>query len=103
MGLTFKENCPDIRNSKKVFDVIHELRKYKVDITVWDPLITKNDIKELDGIDIITEFPEKSSFSAVACLVKHIQFQKMSNEEWISLLENNDSFFLISRGLCLRN
>ena len=54
MGLTFKENCPDIRNSK-VLDVINKLKKYDVDITVWDPLVNKNEVKKIHNLDIRNE------------------------------------------------
>ncbi len=98
MGLTFKENCPDIRNSK-VFDVINELKKNDVNITIWDPLADKNEVKKIHDLEITNKVPDKELFSAIICLVKHSNFQGMTNEEWHSLLQNEDSFIFDFKGI----
>ncbi len=57
MGITFKENCPDIRNSK-VIDVINELKEFECQVDVFDPWANKAEVKHEYGIDIITDIAE---------------------------------------------
>ena len=52
LGITFKENCPDLRNSK-VVDVVSELEKYGASVDVYDPWVTKDDAKNNLKIDLI--------------------------------------------------
>ena len=75
MGLTFKENCPDIRNSK-IFDLIKKLKKYKVSTSVFDPWVDKNNIKSLNNINLIQK-PKKNSFDCVIVAVSHKIFAQM--------------------------
>ena len=98
MGVTFKENCPDTRNSK-VFDVINELKKYVSDITIWDPIANKIEVKEIYNVEIVNKMPEKEAFSAILCLVKHSNFEIIKNEEWKSLLINSESFIFDFKGI----
>ncbi len=57
LGITFKENCPDIRNSR-VIDVINELQSFGCKIDVYDPWADKEEVKEEYGIDILTSEDE---------------------------------------------
>lgn len=75
MGLTFKENCPDIRNSK-IFDLIKKLKKYKVSTSVFDPWVDKNNIKSLNNINLIQK-PKKNNFDCVIVAVSHKIFAQM--------------------------
>jgi UDP-N-acetyl-D-galactosamine dehydrogenase len=54
MGLTFKENCPDLRNTK-VLDIVKELREYGMEIDVRDPYCSKEQAKEAYGIEVVDE------------------------------------------------
>ena len=54
LGITFKENCPDIRNSK-VFDLIKRLQFHKANVSVCDPWADLEDVKKIHGIDLIAE------------------------------------------------
>lgn len=69
LGITFKENCPDIRNTR-VVDVIRELEEYSANITVYDPWACPDEVKSEYGIDIVTELPNRK-FNAVLKAVKH--------------------------------
>ena len=62
MGFTFKENCPDIRNTK-VLDIINTLLKYNVRITVVDPLINKKEIESQLDISVLNKLPNKKDIS----------------------------------------
>lgn len=73
LGITFKENCPDIRNSK-VVDVIYSLKEYEANVTVHDPWANPEDVKHEYGLDILKEMPE-GKFDAVVLAVKHNEFE----------------------------
>ena len=72
LGITFKENCPDIRNTK-VVDIYHTLEEYTSNITVYDPWANADSVKHEYGIDIITEMPNEK-FDAVILAVSHKEF-----------------------------
>ena len=74
MGLAFKENCPDLRNSR-VIDVVRELRKYNVLVDVHDPWANRNEVTREYGIDL-TETPEEGVYDAVIVAVAHDQFRE---------------------------
>ena len=74
MGLTFKENCPDIRNSK-VFDVIDELHKSKINVDVYDPWIKDKNIINRD-IRFI-ETPKTNEYDGIIISVAHEQFKEL--------------------------
>lgn len=69
MGLTFKENCPDLRNSR-VIDVINELREYGVNVQVWDPVAEHHEAVEEYGIDLI-DLADIGQIDAVVAAVSH--------------------------------
>ncbi len=75
MGFTFKENCPDVRNTR-VIDIFHSLQEYNVDISVFDPWASPERVKHEYGIDIVNELP-KEKFSAAIIAVAHRQFREM--------------------------
>lgn len=75
MGLAFKENCPDLRNTR-VVDIVAELREYGVTVDVCDPWISKEDALHQYGIDPIDE-PLKGSYDAIVVAVAHRQFTEL--------------------------
>ncbi len=72
MGFTFKENCPDVRNTK-VIDIYRALTEYNLSITVYDPWANPATAKREYGIDITTKLPP-TKFDAVVMAVAHEQF-----------------------------
>ncbi|MBU2929567.1 nucleotide sugar dehydrogenase [Winogradskyella psychrotolerans] len=77
LGVTFKENCPDIRNSR-VIDIIEELETYDVNVDVYDPWASVEEVKHEYGFDLITDFAELSSdYEAVILAVSHNEFLKL--------------------------
>lgn len=80
LGITFKENCPDTRNSK-VIDVISELKEYGINPMIFDPIADKNEAKALYGIDFC-EKEDLKNLDAVIIAVAHSDF---SDIEKISL------------------
>lgn len=75
MGLTFKENCPDIRNTK-VIDIINELREYGVIADIYDPWVDAAEALHEYGIVPVIS-PEPSSYDAVVLAVAHRQFKDL--------------------------
>lgn len=81
LGITFKENCPDIRNSK-VVDVIRSLKEYEANVTVHDPWANAEEVKHEYGLDVLTEIP-KVKFDAVVLAVAHKEFEKTDFSDWV--------------------
>ncbi len=73
MGITFKENCPDVRNTK-VIDIIKQLKNYHIQVDVHDPWADPDAVYHEYGIRTITEMPEDSEYDAVILAVAHKQF-----------------------------
>ena len=75
LGVTFKENCPDIRNTK-VVDIYHTLVEYTPNITVYDPWADSSQVKKEYDLDIVNELPEQK-FDAVVLAVAHEAFKEI--------------------------
>ncbi|MGC1633166.1 MAG: UDP binding domain-containing protein, partial [Gelidibacter sp.] len=77
MGITFKENCPDIRNSR-VIDIIKEFESYDVDVDVYDPWASSEEVKHEYGFDLIcTDTKLASKYDAIVLAVSHNEFLKL--------------------------
>lgn len=79
MGLTFKENCPDLRNTK-IIDVVEELNEYNMQVDVYDPWCEKDEAKALYNLDLIDE-PKLNHYDAIILAVGHKQFKALSTEQ----------------------
>lgn len=88
MGLTFKENCPDVRNTK-VIDIYNSLKEYSVNITVYDPWANPDIAKREYGVDIVSELPHQK-FDAIVLAVAHDAFLRVNIHELC--LENHVIF-----------
>ncbi|WP_298245919.1 nucleotide sugar dehydrogenase [uncultured Christiangramia sp.] len=75
LGITFKENCPDVRNTK-VVDVVRELQSYGTNITIYDPLANPAEVEHEYGLKTTNKLPEQK-FDAVVLTVAHKEFLKM--------------------------
>ena len=76
LGITFKENCPDIRNTK-VVDIYHTLKEYTANMTVCDPWADADAVKHEYGIDIVKEVINDEKYDAVVLCVAHHIFLNM--------------------------
>ena len=79
MGLTFKENCPDLRNTR-VTDIIGELKEYAATVDVWDPWVDAAEAKHEYGLDVIAA-PKAGDYDAIVLSVAHSQFAEMGAEK----------------------
>lgn len=73
LGVTFKENCPDIRNTK-IVDIYHTLVEYTPNITIYDPWANAAAVKHEYGVDIVNTLPSGAKYDAVILGVAHKQF-----------------------------
>jgi len=87
LGLTFKENCPDIRNTK-VVDVINEFESYGVDLQVYDPWVDKTEAQQEYNITLI-ESPQ-TTYDAVILCVAHNEFQQ-KGIQWMQSLKKDQA------------
>lgn len=76
LGITFKENCPDVRNTK-IVDIYHTLEDYTSNITVFDPWANGDHVKHEYGIDIVNELPTGEKYDAVILGVAHKEFLEL--------------------------
>ncbi|HMY00676.1 MAG TPA: Vi polysaccharide biosynthesis UDP-N-acetylglucosamine C-6 dehydrogenase TviB, partial [Agitococcus sp.] len=79
LGLTFKENCPDIRNTK-VVDILQELGEYNIKADIYDPWISAEEAQHEYGINPISE-PEANAYDGIILAVAHKQFRDMGIEK----------------------
>jgi len=79
LGITFKENCPDTRNTKAI-DVIEELKKYNMDVDVCDPWANKQEVKTLFDIDLLRCEDLKSTYDTIILAVSHNEFLNLDFE-----------------------
>lgn len=79
LGLSFKENCPDVRNTK-VIDIVHELHEYNIEVDVYDPWIDANEAEREYDIVPIAE-PASTQYDGIILAVAHEQFVKMGIEK----------------------
>ena len=75
LGITFKENCPDIRNTK-VVDIYHTLSEYTNNIDVYDPWANAEKVKHEYGISIKTQLPDEK-YDAIILAVAHNEFSEI--------------------------
>ena len=77
LGFTFKEDCPDVRNTR-VVDIYNELRSFDVHVDVHDPWVNYEDVKHEYGIEVLKHISEGSQYSAVVLAVAHEKFRGLS-------------------------
>jgi UDP-N-acetyl-D-glucosamine/UDP-N-acetyl-D-galactosamine dehydrogenase len=76
LGLTFKENCPDLRNTK-VVDMVQTLRGYNTEVDVYDPWIDVDEAQHEYGLACLRELPAQGAYAAVVLAVAHKQFVEL--------------------------
>lgn len=82
LGFTFKENCPDVRNTK-VVDIVSALSEYDVNITIYDPWASIAEVKHEYALDIVNELPT-SKFDAIILAVAHKEFEQLNVPQLIT-------------------
>lgn len=98
LGLTFKEDCPDIRNTR-VIDIIRALEQFNVTVDVHDPWVDPAEAAAEYGVDCMTEMPSGRTYGAVIIAVAHSQFRTLDADTFNSLLGNDGVLFDAKRTL----
>ncbi|UOE80943.1 Vi polysaccharide biosynthesis UDP-N-acetylglucosamine C-6 dehydrogenase TviB [Vibrio splendidus] len=91
MGLTFKENCPDLRNTR-IVDIIKELAEYNIEMDIFDPWVDPAEASHEYGLSVISQRPEEK-YDGVIVAVAHQQFQSMSQEEYRALTKEESIIY----------
>lgn len=91
MGLTFKEDCPDIRNTK-VVDIVKEFKTFECNVDVYDPWVDKSEALNEYGINPINK-PMHSRYDAIIIAVAHKEFKNMSADEIRAFGKKNSVIF----------
>ena len=94
LGITFKENCPDVRNTK-VVDVVRELQSYGTKVTIYDPLANPAEVQHEYALTCSPELVEGQKFDAVVLTVAHKEFLSLD----LDGLKNNDSVVYDVKGI----
>ncbi|MEO7991969.1 MAG: nucleotide sugar dehydrogenase [Chryseolinea sp.] len=93
LGITFKENCPDIRNSK-VIDVIRELQSFGTNVDIFDPQADGEEVKHEYGLSLISTLSKK--YHAIVLAVNHDEFSKLN---WNAIRQENTVVFDVKGSL----
>ena len=96
LGITFKENCPDIRNSRAI-DVIRELQSFGADVEVYDPHADQVEVKHEYGLSLINELNKK--YFAIVLAVSHHEFKLLN---WVNI-KNADTIVYDVKGFLDRS
>ena len=88
LGLTFKENCPDLRNTK-VLDLIQGLERYGMDVEVVDPWVDSAEAQHICGLKVSPAVPADTQYGAVVAAVAHQQFAAIKSEQWRQMVAAN--------------
>ena len=97
LGITFKENCPDVRNTK-VVDVYNELKTYNTNVDVFDPWANKKEVLEEFGISLIENWAQKH-YEAIVLAVAHNEFKNIP----FSKLSSNSTVIYDTKAFVKRN
>ena len=79
MGLTFKENCPDLRNTK-IVDIVTELQEYNIQVDVFDPWVSAEEAQHEYGITPVAA-PDAAAYDGIVLAVAHQQFKAMGESQ----------------------
>ena len=80
LGFTFKENCPDVRNTK-VVDIVKALKEYNLTVTIYDPWANPAAVRREYGLEVVNKLPEGEKFDAAIAAVAHREFQGLDIEK----------------------
>tara|TARA_R110000803_G_scaffold210835_1_gene284185 strand:+ start:51045 stop:52364 length:1320 start_codon:yes stop_codon:yes gene_type:complete len=98
LGLTFKENCPDIRNTK-VVDLVKALEQYNVNITIYDPYVDPQEAKKFFGLNCLNLPPNNLSDELFSCIVGAVKHDAFRGLDIDSMLKSNGVIYDIKGSL----
>ena len=92
LGVTFKENCPDIRNSQ-IINMISAIKKYGINVDVIDPQVDINNFERENKIKIVNNLFYDCKYDVVIVGVAHKEFKDINLEQWKFLIKEKGFFF----------
>ncbi|MDH6250687.1 UDP-N-acetyl-D-galactosamine dehydrogenase [Chryseobacterium sp. H1D6B] len=98
LGVTFKENCPDVRNTK-VVDIYKELMDYGINVDIYDPWASKEEVKHEYGVEILNRLEENKKYDSIIIAVAHKEFIKMDLND----LKNENTVIFDTKACLDRN
>ncbi len=98
LGVTFKENCPDVRNTK-VIDIYTELKDYGVNVDIYDPWASTEEVKHEYGVDILDNLIEGKKYDSLIIAVSHNEFLEMD----LNNLKNDNAVVFDTKACLDRN
>lgn len=84
MGFSFKENCPDLRNTR-VIDIVRELETLNVEVSIYDPWVSPEEAKAEYGVEVLNQKPDDNQFDGIMIAVAHDEFKAMSEKQMRAL------------------
>jgi UDP-N-acetyl-D-galactosamine dehydrogenase len=97
MGATFKEDCPDMRNSK-VLDIITELEEFECSVEVYDYWIDKSDLSTKD-LNFVNDLPlDSKKYDAIVVAVGHEKFKEITRDQYVGM-SNGEAIIIDVKGI----
>ncbi|MGJ1455804.1 nucleotide sugar dehydrogenase [Sphingobacterium multivorum] len=94
LGITFKENCPDMRNSK-VIDMIQDLQEFGLKVDIYDPWVNRDEVKSHFNLKLLSDLPESADYDSVILAVGHREFLDLD----LNNLKKNPSVVFDIKGI----
>lgn len=94
LGITFKENCPDMRNSK-VVDMIHDLQEFGLKVDIYDPWVNAEEVKKHFNLELLQTLPETGAYDSIILAVGHREFIHLD----LNKLKKNPSVIFDIKGI----
>ncbi|WET70874.1 nucleotide sugar dehydrogenase [Sphingobacterium sp.] len=94
LGITFKENCPDIRNSK-VIDMIQDLQEFGLKVDIYDPWVNTDEVKSHFNLELLSSLPESADYDSLILAVGHREFLHLD----LNNLKKNPSVVFDIKGI----
>ena len=99
LGITFKENCPDVRNSK-VVDIVSELKEFGCEVDIYDPWASKEEVQHEYNLTILSSTEElAASYDGIVLAVSHTEFKKLD----IKKMKNDNTVIFDVKGFLQKN
>jgi len=98
LGITFKENCPDIRNTRAI-DIHKELTDFGIEVTIYDPWAKPEEVMHEYGVPILSEFPKSNGYAAIILAVAHKEFLSLN----LSTLKSTGTLIYDVKGILPTN
>ena len=92
LGFAFKENCPDVRNTK-VYDLARILKKHNLKLDIIDPWVDSKEVQDIYQIEVLNSLNNNKNYDVAILAVAHKDFVKMTIKEWEGLIKSNGIFF----------